>query len=83
MQVVFQDPFASLSPRMTVGQIVGEGLALHRPDLPAGEREAQVLAMLDEVGLGGATACRACCSATRTSSRAASASASPSRAPWC
>ena len=31
MQVVFQDPFASLSPRMTVGQIVGEGLALHRP----------------------------------------------------
>jgi ABC-type sugar transport system ATPase subunit len=34
MQVVFQDPFASLSPRMTVGQIVGEGLALHRPELP-------------------------------------------------
>ena len=33
MQVVFQDPFASLSPRMTVGQIVGEGLALHRPEL--------------------------------------------------
>ena len=52
MQVVFQDPFASLSPRMTVGQIVGEGLDLHRPDLPAGDREAQVLAMLDEVGLG-------------------------------
>ena len=51
MQVVFQDPFASLSPRMTVGQIVGEGLALHRPELPASEREALVLAMLDEVGL--------------------------------
>ena len=33
MQVVFQDPFASLSPRMTVGQIVGEGLALHMPEL--------------------------------------------------
>ncbi len=51
MQVVFQDPFASLSPRMTVGQIVGEGLALHRPELSAAERERAVLAMLDEVGL--------------------------------
>jgi microcin C transport system ATP-binding protein len=51
MQVVFQDPFASLSPRMTVGQIVGEGLALHRPELGAAEREALVLQMLDEVGL--------------------------------
>jgi microcin C transport system ATP-binding protein len=51
MQVVFQDPFASLSPRLTVGQIVGEGLELHRPELSAGEREALVLEMLDEVGL--------------------------------
>ncbi len=51
LQVVFQDPFASLSPRRTVGQIVGEGLALHRPELAETEREAQVLAMLDEVGL--------------------------------
>ncbi len=51
MQVVLQDPFASLSPRMTVGQIVGEGLALHRPELPAPERERLVLGMLDEVGL--------------------------------
>ena len=51
MQVVFQDPFASLSPRMTVGQIVGEGLALHRPDLSAAAREQLVLEMLDEVGL--------------------------------
>ncbi len=51
LQVVFQDPFGSLSPRMTVGQIVGEGLALHRPELGAAERQAQVLAMLDEVGL--------------------------------
>jgi len=51
MQVVFQDPFASLSPRLTIGQIVGEGLALHRPELPAVEREALVLQMLDEVGL--------------------------------
>jgi microcin C transport system ATP-binding protein len=51
MQVVFQDPFASLSPRMTIGQIVGEGLALHRPELPAAERNKLVLEMLDEVGL--------------------------------
>ena len=51
LQVVFQDPFASLSPRRTVGQIVGEGLALHRPELTDAERDAAVLEMLDEVGL--------------------------------
>ena len=51
MQVVLQDPFASLSPRMTVGQIVGEGLALHQPELSKAQREDKVLAMLDEVGL--------------------------------
>ena len=51
MQVVFQDPFASLSPRMTVGQIVGEGLALHRAELSRAERDRVVLEMLDEVGL--------------------------------
>ncbi len=51
MQVVLQDPFASLSPRMTVGQIVDEGLALHHPELSPAQREQKVLAMLDEVGL--------------------------------
>jgi microcin C transport system ATP-binding protein len=51
MQVVFQDPFASLSPRMTIGQIVGEGLALHRPELGRAARERLMLDMLDEVGL--------------------------------
>jgi microcin C transport system ATP-binding protein len=51
MQVVFQDPFGSLSPRMTVGQIVGEGLALHQPQLSREQREQRVLQMLDEVGL--------------------------------
>ncbi len=51
MQVVFQDPFASLSPRLTIGQIVGEGLALHRSDLSTAERTKLVLDMLDEVGL--------------------------------
>ncbi len=51
MQVVFQDPFASLSPRMTVGQIVGEGLALHNPEMTPAQRDERVLEMLDEVGL--------------------------------
>ena len=51
MQVVFQDPFASLSPRMTIGQIVGEGLALHQPELDKAGRDQRVLDMLDEVGL--------------------------------
>ena len=50
-QVVFQDPFASLSPRMTVSEIVGEGLALHEPQLGADARLARVRAMLEEVGL--------------------------------
>jgi len=52
IQVVFQDPFGSLSPRMTVGRIVGEGLALHRPELGRAEREQLIVQMLDEVGLG-------------------------------
>jgi len=54
MQVVFQDPFGSLSPRMRVGRIVGEGLALHRPELGPAERKALVMTMLEEVGLGAA-----------------------------
>jgi microcin C transport system ATP-binding protein len=54
MQVVFQDPFGSLSPRMTIGRIVGEGLELHRPELDRAARDELVVAMLDEVGLGAA-----------------------------
>ncbi|HEV2611643.1 MAG TPA: ABC transporter ATP-binding protein [Noviherbaspirillum sp.] len=51
MQVVFQDPFASLSPRRTIEQIVGEGLALHRPQLgKTGLRDAVAQGLL-EVGL--------------------------------
>ena len=51
MQVVFQDPFASLSPRRTVEQIVGEGLALHQPHLNAAQQRAEVVGALQEVGL--------------------------------
>ncbi|MGY6160971.1 ABC transporter ATP-binding protein [Paraburkholderia strydomiana] len=51
MQVVFQDPFGSLSPRMTVEQIVGEGLAVHRPEIDAKARRARVAGLLEEVGL--------------------------------
>ncbi|QCB45495.1 dipeptide ABC transporter ATP-binding protein [Hydrogenophaga sp. PAMC20947] len=51
IQVVFQDPFSSLSPRMTVEQIVGEGLTVHAPELSAAERRERVEQMLAEVGL--------------------------------
>jgi len=51
MQVVFQDPYGSLSPRMTIEQIVGEGVALHLPELSGNERQQRILAMLAEVGL--------------------------------
>ncbi|NVH77172.1 ABC transporter ATP-binding protein [Paraburkholderia sp. JPY432] len=51
MQVVFQDPFGSLSPRMTIEQIVGEGLRVHRPHLDAAERRAHIVELLQEVGL--------------------------------
>ncbi|SEK45691.1 microcin C transport system ATP-binding protein [Variovorax sp. YR750] len=51
MQVVFQDPFSSLSPRMTVEQIVGEGLRVHAPELGVEARRARALAALADVGL--------------------------------
>jgi microcin C transport system ATP-binding protein len=51
VQVVFQDPFSSLSPRMTVEEIVGEGLLVHEPGLPLAGRRERVLQTLDEVGL--------------------------------
>ncbi|MCZ2104095.1 MAG: dipeptide ABC transporter ATP-binding protein [Comamonadaceae bacterium] len=51
VQVVFQDPFSSLSPRLTIEEIVGEGLKVHAPDLSETERRTRVLAMLAEVGL--------------------------------
>ncbi|QNK67599.1 ABC transporter ATP-binding protein [Variovorax sp. PAMC26660] len=51
MQVVFQDPFSSLSPRMTVEQIVGEGLRVHAPELNTEARRARALTALADVGL--------------------------------
>jgi microcin C transport system ATP-binding protein len=51
MQVVFQDPFSSLSPRRTIEQLVGEGLELHFPELDADERRRHVMAALTDVGL--------------------------------
>ena len=51
LQIVFQDPYGSLSPRMTAAEIVGEGLAVHRRDLDAKGRESLVIRALTEVGL--------------------------------
>src|SRR5690606_28618737 len=51
MQIVFQDPFASLSPRRTIEQIVGEGLALHQPQLGRDGVRRAVEDVLTEVGL--------------------------------
>lgn len=51
VQVVFQDPFSSLSPRMTVEEIVGEGLRVHEPRWSVVERRQRVLEILAEVGL--------------------------------
>ncbi|WP_439815579.1 ABC transporter ATP-binding protein [Zavarzinia sp. CC-PAN008] len=53
MQIVFQDPFASLNPRMLVGDIVAEGLDAHDPVKGADARRARVAAALEEVGLPG------------------------------
>ncbi len=58
LQIVFQDPFASLDPRMSVAEIVAEPLRALRPELTAAQRTARVIAMLGRVGLGAEFATR-------------------------
>ncbi len=55
MQIVFQDPFGALSPRMSVADIVGEGLQVHFPGISAQERDTRVAKALEEVGLDAST----------------------------
>ncbi|WP_286864121.1 MULTISPECIES: microcin C ABC transporter ATP-binding protein YejF [Pantoea] len=51
IQVVFQDPNSSLNPRMTVQQIIAEGLAVHQPELDSVQQTQRVIAVMEEVGL--------------------------------
>jgi len=51
MQIVFQDPYSSLNPRMTVREIVGEGIAIHKLAKTRAEADEKVAAVLDKVGL--------------------------------
>ena len=51
MQIVFQDPYASLNPRMTVGDIVGEAIDIHHLAASKQERRDKIIAMLERVGL--------------------------------
>ena len=51
MQFIFQDPFSSLNPRMSVGKLVGEPLETHAPEMPSRERRARVADILSRVGL--------------------------------
>ncbi len=73
MQVIFQDPYASLNPRKTVGQIIGAPFRIHKTE---GDTKKKVQALMDRVGSTPSTT-----TATPTSSRAGSVSASASRGP--
>ena len=51
VQFIFQDPFSSLNPRLSVARLVGEPLEAHRPEMTAGDRRAEVARLLRQVGL--------------------------------
>lgn len=51
IQMIFQDPYASVNPRMTVEDIIGEGIRLHFPKITGDERRAKIIALLEKVGL--------------------------------
>jgi microcin C transport system ATP-binding protein len=55
LQIVFQDPFGSLSPRMSISEIIEEGLKIHEPKLSPDQRDERVVDVLKEVGLDAAT----------------------------
>ncbi|MCH7478969.1 MAG: ABC transporter ATP-binding protein, partial [SAR324 cluster bacterium] len=58
VQIIFQDPYSSLNPRLLVREIVGEGLRIHEPGLTAPECDRRVEEVLEEVGLDGSVADR-------------------------
>ncbi|MBT3178073.1 MAG: ABC transporter ATP-binding protein [Desulfobacula sp.] len=51
MQIIFQDPFGSLNPRMSVSQIIGEGLSVHHPGMTPDQEENEIIAVMEKVGL--------------------------------
>jgi oligopeptide/dipeptide ABC transporter ATP-binding protein len=51
MQMIFQDPYSSLNPRLTVEEIIAEGLLIHQPDMTKEQRRKQVTDLLEQVGL--------------------------------
>lgn len=51
MQIIFQDPLGSLNPRMSVTQIIGEGLPIHHPHMTPDQAEAEIISVMEKVGL--------------------------------